>query len=215
MKITARILAINVTGSSIHMTAVPSPEHTQSTVSREHVSAVTQRPVPSEVNITSAESLAGNHRTRKQTSGNQSVLSRSRTQRDASSNEPGKGLAGSSSDDLCGDVGHDHWSSPSSTNLTPGSGPQPFNHGCSLPAQHEHVSSEKLPFVDCEVNDPPDSTVQESDISEFALSTEARLCDGVVDGDRVDEASETLEPDCKAPAEIQFNPEDFNFDIGK
>ncbi|KAL9988849.1 hypothetical protein ACROYT_G003339 [Oculina patagonica] len=195
--------------------AVPSPEHTQSTASRERVSAVTQRPVLSEVNIASSErSHAGNHRTHKQISGNQSVSSRSQTQSDVCSNvAPCEGL-GSSSDDLCGDIGHDHWSSPSSTNLSPGPGPEAFSPGRPLPAQHEHVSPEKLPFVDCEVNDPPDSTVQESNISGFVLSTETRLCDGVVDGDRADEKSETLEPDFKAPAEIQFNPEDFNFDIG-
>ena len=99
--------------------------------------------------------------------------------------------------------------------MSPGQGPELFNHGCSLPSQQEHASSEKHPFVDCEVNDPPDSTVHESDISGFVLSTEARLCDSVVDGDKVDEASDNLEPDCKAPVEIHFNPEDFNFDIGK
>lgn len=196
------------------MTAAPTSECTQSAAFKRQASPVTQRSLSKEGNVTACDrSLPGN--TRRQTSDSQSISSSFQTQRQESLNEPVEGL-GSSSDDLSGDLGHDHLSSPSSTNLSPGPGAEPFNHGCPLPSRQEHVSSKSFPYVECEqVHDPPDSTVQESDISGFVLNTGARLCDTVVDGDKVDESSNSLEPDCKASVEVQFNPEEFNFDIGK
>ena len=196
------------------MTAAPTPECTQSAALNQQASAVTQRSLSKEGNVTAHDrGLAGNPR--RQTSGTQSISSSFETQRQESLNEPVEGL-GTSSDDLSGDMSRDHLSSPSSTNLSPGPGTEPFNHGCPLPSQQEHVSSKSFPYVECEqVHDPPDSTVQESDISGFVLNTGTRLCDTVVDSDKVDESSNSLEADCKASVEVHFNPEEFNFDIGK
>lgn len=197
------------------MTAESNSGHTHSTSSREQVGEVAQRPLPIDGIISSGRSLTRKHGPFRQTTGAQSIPSRAQTQRGESSREHGGGL-GSNSGDLYGDMGHDQWSSPGSADVSPGPGPEPFNQGCFLnPSQQEHVSSENLPFVEGGINDPPDSTVRESDISGFVLSTETRLCDTVVEGDRVDETSEALEPDRNTPVEIQFNPEDFNFDISK
>ena len=197
--------------NSADITAVPTTEHIQSRASsRKQASVITRRPVSTEENITSCDRAENPNR---QATDTRSTSSSSQIQREEPSNISGGGLGSSSGGDI--NSGRDHWSSPSSTNLVPAPGPGPFNHGCPLPSQQGRVSSEKCPYVVCEVNDPPDSTVQESDVTGFVLSTETRSCDDAVDGDKVDKARETLESDCKAPAEIQFNPEEFNFDIGK
>ena len=147
--------------------------------------------------------------------GTESISSSFETQRQDSLNEPSKNL-GSSSGHLRGDIGLDHLSSRSSATLSPGPGTEPLNHGCPLPSQKEHVSSQGFPYVDSEqVHDPPDSTVEDSDISEFVLNSGTRLCDTVDDGDKVDEAGDSLDPECKASVEVQFDPEEFNFNIGK
>ena len=194
--------------------AATNPECTQSEASKQQFSAVTQRPVSKEGNVTACDrSLAKNPR--RQTTNAQSISSSFQTQRQELSNESDKSL-GSSSCDLSGDMGHDQMSSPSSTNLSPGPGAVPFNPACPLPSQQEHASSERFPYVDCEqVHDPPDSTVQESDISEFVLNTGTRLCDTADDGDKTNESYDSLEPDCADSVEVQFNPEEFNFNIGK
>ena len=196
------------------MTAAPTSECTQSGASKQQASVVTQRPVSKDGNVTACNrSLTGNPR--RQTRNTQSISSGIQTQRPESLNEPGTSLE-SSSGYLSREMGHDHLSSPSSTNLSPGPGAEPFRHGRPLPSGQEHVSSESFPYVDCEqVHDPPDSTVQESDISGFVLNTGTRLCDPVDDGDNMDASSDSLEPDCKDSVEVQFNPEEFNFDIGK
>lgn len=196
------------------MAVAPSPECTQSETSKQQASKNIQRPVSKEGSIAACDlNLGGNPRS--QTSNTESISSSFQTQRQDSLNESGKNL-GSSSGDLRGDIGHDHLSSRSSTTLSPGPGTEPLNHGCPLPSRKEHVSSQGFPYVDSEqVHDPPDSTVEDSDISEFVLNSGTRLCDTVDDGDKVDEAGDSLDPECKASVEVQFNPEEFNFNIGK
>lgn len=193
------------------MTAADNPECTQSEASKQQVSAVTQRPVSREANVTACDrSLARNPR--RQTTNVQSISSNFQTQRRESLNESNMSL-GSSSDDLSSNTSHNQLSSP---NLSPGPAVEPFNHHHLLPSRQEHVSSASLSYVDCEqVQVPPDSTVQESDLSGFGLNTETRLCDTVDDGGKVDESSDNLEPNSKDSVEVQFNPEEFNFDIGK
>ena len=96
---------------------------------------------------------------------------------------------------------HDHQSSPNSTNQFVLSD-QPVIHEHRLLSQQEGPSSEKFLSVDCVSKEPPDSTVQEFEIGSFALNTSA------------DKMMESHQTDLDAPAGIQFNPEDFNFDIG-
>lgn len=193
------------------MAVAPSPECTQSETSKQQARGNIQRPVSKEGSVAACDlNLGGNPRS--QTGNTQLISSSFQTQRQDSLNEPGKSL-GSSSGDLRGDIGHDHLSSCSLTNLSPGPGTEPLNHGCPLPSRKEHVSSQGFPYVDSEqVHDPPDSTVEDSDVSEFVLNS---VCDTVDDGDKVEEANDSLDPDCKASVEVQFNPEEFNFNIGK
>jgi len=96
---------------------------------------------------------------------------------------------------------HDHQSSPNSTNQFV-LADQPVIHEHRLLSQQEGPSSEKFLSVDCVSKEPPDSTVQEFEIGSFALNTSA------------DKMMESHQTDLDAPAEILFNPEDFNFDIG-
>ena len=193
------------------MTAAANPECTQSEAPKQQASAVTQRPVSKEANVTACDrSLARNPR--RQTTNVQSVSSSFQTQRKESLNESNMSL-GSSSGDLSSNMNHNQLSSP---NLSPGPAVEPFNHPYPVPSRQEHVSSASFSYVDSEqVQVPPDSTVQESDLSGFGLNTETRLCDTVDDGDKVDKSSDNLEPYGKDSVEVQFNPEEFNFDIGK
>lgn len=190
------------------MTAADNPECTQSEASTQQASAITQRPVSNKGNVTACDkSLARNPR--RETTNVQSISS---TREHESLNEPDKSLE-SSSGDLSGDMGHDQLSLPSLTNQSPGPGAEPVNHGCLLPSQQEQISSESFSYVDSEqARDPPDSTVQESDISGFVLNAGTRLCDTA---DDVNESHNSLEPDCKDSVEVHFNPEEFNFNIGK
>ena len=57
--------------------------------------------------------------------------------------------------------------------------------------------------MDCDTNELPDSTVQEFEVEVLDVSTET------------DKTREIAEQDFEAPEGIQFNPEEFNFDIGK
>lgn len=201
----------NVTVLCIFITAADNPECTQSEASTLQASVVTHRPVSNKGNVTACDmSLARNPR--RQTTNVQSISSSFQTRGHESLSEPDKSL-GSSSGDFGGDMGHDQLSLPSSTSQSLGSGAEPFNHGCLLPSQQEQISSESFSYVDSEqVHDPPDSTVQESDISGFGLNAGTRLCDTA---DDANESRNSLEPDCNDSVEVHFNPEEFNFNIGK
>ena len=202
---------VTVTVPCIVITAVDNPECTQSEASTQQAGAVTQRPVSSKRNVTACDrSLIRNPK--KQTANVQSISSSFQTQGHESLNEPDKSL-GSSSSDLSGDMGHDQLLSPNLTNLLSSPGAKPFNHGCLLPSRQEQISSESFSSVDSEeAHDPPDSTVQESDIPGFVLNSGKRLCDTA---DDVNESHNSLEPGCKDSVEVHFNPEEFNFNIGK
>ena len=193
------------------MAAADTPECTQSEASTQQASAVTQRPVSNKGNVTACDrSLARNPR--RQATNVISISSSFQTRGHESLNEPDETL-GSCSGDLSGDMGCDQLSLPSSTNQSPGPGAEPFNHGCPLSSQQEQISPESFSYVDSEqVHDPPDSTVEESDIPGFVLNAGTRLCDTA---DDANESHNNLEPDCNDSVEVQFNPEEFNFNIGK
>lgn len=55
-------------------------------------------------------------------------------------------------------------------------------------------------YTENDCNDPPDSTVEECEAGGFAV---------------ISSIGEIHDPDTKAPEEIEFKPEEFNFDIGK
>ena len=100
-----------------------------------------------------------------------------------------------------GDNRHVHWTSPNPTNHSPRSSPEPFNQEHPPPSQQEWASSETFLNVDCGIM--PDSTVEESEIAGFALNK-----------GRDKMSTENRYPHFEASTETQFNPEEFNFDIG-
>ena len=193
------------------MSAVPAAEHIQ----REQVCEVTQRQLSTE-RISLSYNISHKRNASTQPVNAQSIPSSSQIQRGDSSDKT-VGDLGPSSGSHNEYRGHDQWTSPSSTNLSLGHEPKPSEQRCPLPSLQGNVSSEKITNINCEFNDPPDSTVQENDVTRFVLSAETMSHPSVADGHKVDETRETqAEPSCgKAPVEIQFNPEEFNFDIGK
>lgn len=84
-----------------------------------------------------------------------------------------------------------------------GSNVAQFTHGHHLPSQQVLSSSENFTYMDCDTDELPDSTVQEFEVEVLDVST------------GTDKTTEIDEQDFEAPERIQFNPEEFKFDIGK
>ena len=183
------------------MTATPGAVHIQRATSREEQTSAD----PQRSHIATEGDITSRNRNHTEDSSHTQVYSaNAQRQHEETSDEPGN--RGSSSVDISKDSSQDHFQSllvSRSTSQPERLGLEQVSHEHQLPSHPQvNSSSEDLLYMNCDRNELPDSTVQEFDMGSFGLSSEA------------DMPREIDEPDYK-PEEIQFNPEEFNFDIGK